>query len=203
MITASSQKSSVALWSVIPTLVVGVLARRLLKRKRWSRKASWASLARKLTESHPPNGVKITLTTRERSVLRFIPFSLSEPCGSSFVQEPQAGPSTAAAVATPLPPAEPQAEIDASAVSSPSKADKEKKRKRKSEVPDANGDISMAEANGKEDEVARAERKRLKKEKKAKEAAEEGVDAEDEEAKRERKRLKKEKKARESLGGES
>ncbi|EPT04197.1 hypothetical protein FOMPIDRAFT_1046070 [Fomitopsis schrenkii] len=110
-------------------------------------------------------------------------------------QQPEAGPSTTAAPAASG--AEPAAEA------SPTK-EKEKKRKRKSEVPDAEGDVSMAaEENDDDEAAAKAERKRLKKEKKAKEAAERGEEAEDEEAKRERKRLKKEKKARESLGGES
>ncbi|KAI0670048.1 putative rRNA pseudouridine synthase [Trametes maxima] len=114
-------------------------------------------------------------------------------------EQPAAGPSEPA-------PAAPQP-APAAAEASPSKEKGEKKRKRKSEIPDADGDVSMAvEDDGASDEAARAERKRLKKEKKAAEKAAKGEakDAdEDEEARRERKRLKKEKKARESLGGES
>ncbi|KAI0651709.1 putative rRNA pseudouridine synthase [Trametes meyenii] len=112
-------------------------------------------------------------------------------------EQPAAGPSEPA-------PAAPEP-TPAVAEASPSKEKGEKKRKRKSEIPDADGDVSMAvENDGAEDEAARAERKRLKKEKKAAEKAAKGEakDA-DEEARRERKRLKKEKKARESLGGES
>ncbi|OJT09491.1 Centromere/microtubule-binding protein CBF5 [Trametes pubescens] len=112
--------------------------------------------------------------------------------------EPTAGPSAAAPAPAPAAPA--------SEPASPVKEKAEKKRKRKSEVPDADGDVSMAVSadGGEDDEAAKAERKRLKKEKKAAaEKAAKGGDEEDEEARRERKRIKKEKKARESLGGES
>lgn len=109
-----------------------------------------------------------------------------------FLQQPTAGPSTAA-----VPAAASSASIVEVEPESPAKEAKEKKRKRKSEVPDADGDISMA-ADG-EDEAAKAERKRLKKEKKAaKEAAAAAKGDEDDEAKREKKRLKKEKKAKEA-----
>ncbi|KAL1952099.1 hypothetical protein VTO73DRAFT_1248 [Trametes versicolor] len=111
-------------------------------------------------------------------------------------EQPTAGPSTAA----------PAPAAPASEPASPAKEKAEKKRKRKSEVADADGDVSMAvdADGGEDDEAAKAERKRLKKEKKAAaEKAAKGGDEEDEEARRERKRLKKEKKARESLGGES